>query len=59
VLVIGIASAVMLRSDPTIMGLPSVQAAEDKKEDKHYKHVAAGIAKDPRFGSCRWPGRDT
>lgn len=58
VLVIGIASAVMLRSDPTIMGLPSVQAAEDKKEDKHYKHVAAGIAKDPALWilSLAWSG---
>jgi sugar phosphate permease len=58
VLAIGIASAIMLRSDPTVMGLPSVQAAEDKKNDAQYKHVAAGIAKDPALWilSLAWSG---
>jgi sugar phosphate permease len=58
VLVIGIASAIMLRSDPTIMGLPSVQAVEDKKSDAPYKHVVAGISKDPALWilSLAWSG---
>jgi sugar phosphate permease len=58
VLAIGIASAVMLRSDPTIMGLPSVQAAEDKKDDAHYKSVALRISKDPALWilSLAWSG---
>ncbi len=58
VLAIGIASAIMLRSDPTVMGLPSVQEAEDKKDDARYKHVATGIAKDPALWilSLAWSG---
>ena len=58
VLVIGIASAVMLRSDPTVIGLPSVQAAEDKKDDAQYKQVAAKITKDPALWilSLAWSG---
>jgi sugar phosphate permease len=62
VLVIAIASAVMLRSDPEAMGLPSVQAVEDKKdkqqEDATYKSAAFGITKDPALWvmSLVWSG---
>jgi sugar phosphate permease len=58
VLVIAIASAVMLRSDPEAMGLPSVQAEEDKKKDTHYKSAALGITKDPALWvmSLVWSG---
>ena len=58
VLVIAIASALMLRSDPTVMGLLSVQASEDKQEDAHYKKTAFGITKDPALWvmSLVWSG---
>ncbi|MGD0972804.1 MAG: MFS transporter [Candidatus Korobacteraceae bacterium] len=62
VLVFAIASAVMLRSDPEAMGLPSVQAAEeraeDKKKDATYKSAALGITKDPALWvmSLVWSG---
>jgi sugar phosphate permease len=58
VLVIAILSALMLRSDPTVIGLPSVQAVEDKKEDVHYRKAALGISKDPALWvmSLVWSG---
>ncbi|MDR3563971.1 MAG: MFS transporter [Negativicutes bacterium] len=58
VLVIAIASAVMLRSDPTAIGLPSVQAAEDKKKDADYKSVVYSIMRDPALWvmSLVWSG---
>jgi sugar phosphate permease len=60
VLVIAIASAVMLRSDPTVMGLPSIEAEEEKpkKQDATYKHKALGITKDPALWvmSLVWSG---
>jgi sugar phosphate permease len=65
VLVIAIASAVMLRSDPEAMGLPSVEAEEDKKkadkeykQDTNYKSAAFGITKDPALWvmSLVWSG---
>jgi sugar phosphate permease len=63
VLVIAIASAALLRSDPTAIGLPSVAAAEDgdqagKKEKANYEHAALGIGKDPALWimSLVWSG---
>jgi sugar phosphate permease len=60
VLVIAIASAVMLRSDPAAMGLPSVEAEEDKTKnrDATYKHAAVGLTKDPALWvmSLVWSG---
>jgi len=58
VLVIAIASAIMLRSDPTVMGLPSVQAAEETVEDANYKRAALGTGKDPALWvlSLVWSG---
>jgi sugar phosphate permease len=58
VLVIAVASAIMLRSDPTVLGLPSVQAAEEKPETANYKTAALGIGKDPALWvlSLVWSG---
>jgi sugar phosphate permease len=58
VLVIAIASVLMLRSDPTEMGLPSVQSAEDKNLGKNYKTAIVQTSKDPAlwFMSLVWSG---
>jgi sugar phosphate permease len=58
VLVIAAASALMLRSDPVAIGLPSVQAAESKKANANYKNAALGIGKDPALWilSLVWSG---
>lgn len=58
VLVIAMSSAVMLRADPADMGLPSVQAAEDKKHDDNYATSVKGILKDPALWvmSLVWSG---
>ena len=58
VLVIAIGSALMLRSDPSDMGLPSVQKAEDKKSDANYGATIKGVAKDPALWviSLVWSG---
>ncbi len=58
VLVIAILSAIILRSDPTVIGLPSVQEAEDKKKDKGYKGVAVDVVRDPDLWvmSLVWSG---
>lgn len=59
ILVIAMISATFLRSDPTNMGLPSVQAAEDKKKsDPNYKKMAAETIKDPALWvmSLVWSG---
>jgi sugar phosphate permease len=58
VLVIAIASALMLRSDPSDMGLPSVQKVEDKKSDANYGATIKGVAKDPALWviSLVWSG---
>jgi len=58
VLVIAAASALMLRSDPADIGLPSVQAAEDKHQDKNYKASVVDTMKDPAlwFMSLVWSG---
>ena len=47
VLVIALSSAFMLRADPSDMGLPSIQAAEDKKKDANYAASVKGVVKDP------------
>jgi MFS transporter, OPA family, sugar phosphate sensor protein UhpC len=58
VLVIAALSALMLRSDPTDMGLSSVQSAEDKEPDMNYKSAVAKTSKDPAlwFLSLVWSG---
>jgi sugar phosphate permease len=58
VLLIAIASAFMLRSDPSDMGLPSIQAAEDKHKDGNYLMNAVKAAKDPALWvmSLVWSG---
>jgi sugar phosphate permease len=59
VLVIAIISALMLKSDPTTLGLPSIQATEDKKkEDIHYKKAVLSTTKDPALWvmSLVWAG---
>ncbi|WP_337998285.1 MFS transporter [Oleispirillum naphthae] len=47
VVLIGIMAAVLLRSDPTTMGLPSVQKAEDIKPDIDYREAAKEATKNP------------
>jgi len=58
VMVIAAGSALMLRSDPSDMGLPSVQKAEDKKNDTNYAATVKGVAKDPALWviSLVWSG---
>ena len=58
VLAIAISSAFMLRSDPSDMGLPSIQKAEDKKKDENYAATVKGIIKDPALWvmSIVWSG---
>jgi MFS transporter, OPA family, sugar phosphate sensor protein UhpC len=58
VLVIAALSALMLRSDPTDMGLSSVQSLEDKDPDTNYKSAVAKTSKDPAlwFLSFVWSG---
>lgn len=58
VLAIAVASALLLRSDPADMGLPSIQAAEDKNSDKKYKAAVVDTMKDPAlwFMSLVWSG---
>ena len=47
VLCIAIAAALMLRADPTVMGLPSIQQAEDPEPDLDYKVSVRNAIKDP------------
>lgn len=47
ILLIGVASALMLRSDPTDLGLPSIQKAEDLQPDLDYGEAAKKATKDP------------
>ncbi|MEI7429745.1 MAG: MFS transporter [Betaproteobacteria bacterium] len=59
ILLIAISSAFMLKSDPTDIGLPSVQLAEDvKKDDPNYKKLVAETIKDPALWvmSLVWSG---
>lgn len=58
VFIIAISSAVMLRSDPAEMGLPSVQAVEDKKKDGKYSEKVKAVIKDPALWvmSLVWSG---
>ena len=58
VLVIALCSALLLRADPSDMGLPSIQAAEDKKHDANYSATVKGIMKDPALWvmSLVWSG---
>lgn len=47
ILAISIAAAVMLRADPTVMGLPSIQQAEDADPDIDYGLSIRNAIKDP------------
>jgi sugar phosphate permease len=58
VLVIALVGALLLRSDPATIGLPSLQAIEDKKEKVNYEKVALSIGEDPALWiiSLVWSG---
>ncbi len=58
VLAISIFAAIFLKSSPTDMGLPSVEQAEDKKDDTKYLTKALAIMKDPVLWvmSISWSG---
>lgn len=58
VFVIAVSSAFMLRSDPSEMGLPSVQKAEDKNNNGNYAESVKGVVKDPALWvmSLVWSG---
>lgn len=47
ILVIAISAALMLKADPSEIGLPSIQQAEDANPDIDYKESIRGIIKDP------------
>jgi sugar phosphate permease len=58
VLAIAVSSGFMLRSDPSDMGLASIQKAEDKKKDGNYAETAKSVIKDPALWvmSLVWSG---
>ncbi len=47
VIAIALASLWMLRADPSDMGLPSIQKAEDSNQDMDYKDTLKEVVKDP------------
>lgn len=47
VLAIAAASAFMLRSDPSVLGLPSIQKQEDSNQDDSYQTRLKDVIKDP------------
>ena len=47
VLLIAILAVVLLRADPSHMGLPSIQKAEDKNQDQDYGETVKKVLKDP------------